>query len=234
MLQHTQNYIRCVFVSLESLSYTPFIWLLWIHPCTLTLWRILYSFFCYFVSSAVCVCTQFLFFGFCPFWALHVLSHFISSSFPPFALTFMIVIWNWNAHKVFNNFEWSFFSAASNDIIFTNKRGFLFFTWRSIKLPKKGNAKKQHMDRETHTICDSFQLLFGFRSRPFWRADYYLLRVCVSACEFVLGILTIIWISIRKFPCICRLLVLKIKFPTLVRVLFFKRTKCSIYRQDFS
>lgn len=127
-----------------------------------------------------------------------------------------------------------FFSASSTDNI-TNKRGFLFFTWRGIKLPerKKGMRKKPaHGHEDRHTICDSFLLLFGFRSRPFWRADYDLL--CVCACEFVLSILTIIWMYIRKFRCICQLLIVKIKFPTLWRVLFCTQRAPSIYRQEHS
>lgn len=144
----------------------------------------------------------------------------------------MIVIWNWNAHKVFNNSEWSFFFSPSNDIIYEQK-GLPSFTWRSIKLPKRGNAKKQHTDRDTHThtICDSFLLLFGFRSRPFWRADYYLLSVCVCV---PVNLFSAFWLLFgflfANFHAYAVVLYWKSNF----RVLFFMLTKCSIYRQDFS
>ena len=76
----------------------------------------------------------------------------------------MIVLWKWNAHKVFNNFQRSFFLLQT--ILLRTKGASFFFTKWSIKLPKKKECKK-NIHGLRHTICDSFLLFFEFCSRPF-------------------------------------------------------------------
>lgn len=205
------------------------------HTQSLTLWRILYSFFCYFVSSAVCVCVSVHNFCFlvCVPFGLYMFSldfHFIFFS-SLCKLTFMIVIWNWNAHKVFNNSEWSFFSP-SNDIIYEQK-GLPFFHMAILRRScrKKGMQKKQHTDRDTHTHTHDlwfFSTSFRISFSTFLTCGL-LLAECVpvnlfSAFWLLFGFL------FANFHAYAVVLYWKSNF----RVLFFMLTKCSIYRQDFS
>lgn len=119
----------------------------------------------------------------------------------------------------------------------TNKRGFLFFHMEKYKVAEKEECKKTH-GQHRHTICDSFLILFGFRSRPFCRIGlllavfvvhiylylYSIAAMCV--CEFILDILTI-RISMCKFLCICHLILEINNFR------HWCKSLCSIYRLGF-